>query len=1157
MRLSIIVMFCFVWLFSGCATQPSPSIQTLSEFTLPQQVDKWICPLGPMYEGVAQPCDPAQCLEAHEPVEGVPGACCVAGETWDAEKRSCVGPATACPQAHELMDDGECELVRDPAPVLEALCARGSDEHCIVFALQLSSGAYTPRDIERALAILQPHCAQGYVSACSHIGFLFLRRDSISADSQRVRELLEFSCSMGEAASCANLGWVSGGAEAEEATDYYSRACEIRGAGYCLYADLSQLERDDRPSSQREVLERVLGACRSEDRQGCYRYMAEVSELGFLTKRQAFEQVGGQLQRECDEGDTAACRLVIREKLELGHDPSAQIDTLEEACLKGRNFDACSELSVALLESDFAEYRSRAFEPARIACEEGNRANACVTLAEFHRRGDGVKMSIPLVIKYRTIACEHLSKEGCRSLGELRYKKREQSTREDLDAALWAYQRGCDLGDQESCFYTAHIHAWRRSEGLSEEEQDRLAFDLVKRSCDQRGHARSCWWVSRFYRHGRGVETDRKEQESYRARGCMLGEWRACESYLEDGVSSEDELRRALEDFADRAVETRQAALTELGYDPSELGLPSRDDEIMTALESLHEVYAGNCEAYHSKERCTELTRRFDVIISHTEERWAQACEQKDGSSCAYIALIRRAGMGSSTSPREYIQYFEKACWYGDIQACHTAGQAWFDGVEVNHSASKAADLLVKACSVTVPDTQTCEHALYASAMASRKVNEAKKAYREHCDKKNISKERCDFDLDRISTHLAHRFSHYAEREARSLCKRGVIGGCAADAIELGERQPVKALEVARRACEREAQPDCSALGYLMSVSDDAGRRAEGEQLLEKSCHENSEARSCFRLGEVMTRRDDLMARVKAREAWEEGCELEELTSCHRLGQLYLLSHRIEPDASKAQSYFDRACALGEWQSCSFERALAKGKLTAKKRVEVEIPTPGALVWEPLAKQECVGLDVSKCVERSQMYEAAGDTSKAIRAYVEAADMYWSIEARRDDAQEYYTKVVELTQQSELEAVGCWARVMRLEPAMVEFRDRAQARVWNNVSDTMNFIKEAGKLLRRYTELRKNGCKTSTLLRLRTPQIVHLVAYVMDQWRAQFRSDIAAHYITFGKIQESQIKTEEAARIAYRGCVKFGEGAVADDPFVRTCGRELARFGEE
>jgi TPR repeat protein len=83
-------------------------------------------------------------------------------------------------------------------------CDRRDEISCVRLATLRSLGRGVPRDVEAALAVLEPSCDRGTQEACYRLG-LHLSATGIAADRTRARDVLAASCKAEFAESCAAL----------------------------------------------------------------------------------------------------------------------------------------------------------------------------------------------------------------------------------------------------------------------------------------------------------------------------------------------------------------------------------------------------------------------------------------------------------------------------------------------------------------------------------------------------------------------------------------------------------------------------------------------------------------------------------------------------------------------------------------------------------------------------------------------------------------------------------------------------------------------------------------------------------------------------------------------------------------------------------------
>jgi uncharacterized protein len=150
-------------------------------------------------------------------------------------------------------------------------------------------------------------------------------------------------------------------------------------------------------------------------------------------------------------------------------------------------------------------------------------------------------------------------------------------------------------------------------------------------------------------------------------------------------------------------------------------------------------------------------------------------------------------------------------------------------------------------------------------------------------------------------------------------CKRGVAEACAdlAQRFASGTKGAVqdlqKVLELGERACDLGDAVSCNRMGALYGSADQGRldlRRAA--RFREKACN-LKRPEGCYNLAVMHSRGEGVAVdKKRALELYRRACEEDHAAGCHNAGVL----ERGDGHAETAKRLFDRACALGNKDSC-------------------------------------------------------------------------------------------------------------------------------------------------------------------------------------------------------------------------------------------------
>ncbi len=250
-----------------------------------------------------------------------------------------------------------------------------------------------------------------------------------------------------------------------------------------------------------------------------------------------------------------------------------------------------------------------------------------------------------------------------------------------------------------------------------------------------------------------------------------------------------------------------------------------------------------------------------------------KACELQSGSGCATLGFLYATGKAVKKDDKRATVLYRKSCELGDAQGCYNAGLMAESGRGVKEDAARAAADYEAACELGSSTGCTNLGFLYERGGGGR--------------------------ADR-----ARALSLYQQGCDGSSCSSSNLGGC----VNVGRayrdgigtaKDEAKAAEIFRAACERPLSQD------------------------EPNAATNS-ARACSLLGGLYIAGEGIPKDMEhGRDFSILGCDRGDSFGCFNAAVCF--SSGAEADPAKAANYFDRACKLGDGESCH-ELALAYEK---------------------------------------------------------------------------------------------------------------------------------------------------------------------------------------------------------------------------------------
>ncbi|EYF05680.1 tetratricopeptide repeat protein [Chondromyces apiculatus] len=204
---------------------------------------------------------------------------------------------------------------------------------------------------------------------------------------------------------------------------------------------------------------------------------------------------------------------------------------------------------------------------------------------------------------------------------------------------------------------------------------------------------------------------------------------------------------------------------------------------------------------------------------------------------------------------------------------------------------------------------------------------------------------------------------------AEPSCPKGLVlaeGKCTAAASAPAYQCDPKNADECKAQCGKKHAGSCAALGalYLSGSERDPAKAAEAF----KTACDGGAAAGCVRLG-VLTAEGAGVTKdaAAATKLFEKGCTEGEAAGCGLLGKAYLTGEGVTADPAKAAALLAQACDGGDDRSCG-----AAGPLYAEGR---GVPADAKRAAE-LYKRACDGSDAPSCDALGMMHETGNGAPK-------------------------------------------------------------------------------------------------------------------------------------------------------------------------------------
>lgn len=351
--------------------------------------------------------------------------------------------------------------------------------------------------------------------------------------------------------------------------------------------------------------------------------------------------------------------------------------SLDQACVLGRA-DACEEAK---------RRRDEAFALRTVSeCEDPELplASACVQLGDLLQVREIGATELDDFDAYQR-GCELGDEEGCKRLGD--YVDRWGITHPRVVAAEQQLQTACDQGEQRACIGTGHLLV--RHDPKSEAYGK--ALTLFSAACAA-GESSGCIAGAEQRRIGNAKKVEAPEPLSLWGSACDLSSAPGC-------LGLGDKLVRSKKTWPDAYTAWSRACDTGAPHACTEIGLLVREKHDPWPEEQPSEVYLEEgCETGDA-EGCywlaeTDLPKKGEppepayLLLE-------QSCEGEFGQGCADLAEVH---LGRKTSFDDEIAagHFQSACANAHFESCKELGQMYLRGKGVEKDRVKAKEFLQK-----------------------------------------------------------------------------------------------------------------------------------------------------------------------------------------------------------------------------------------------------------------------------------------------------------------------------------------------------------------------------------------------------------------------------------------------------------------------------
>ncbi len=237
------------------------------------------------------------------------------------------------------------------------------------------------------------------------------------------------------------------------------------------------------------------------------------------------------LTTACDGGVALAC-LVGSKYLADASTTEGAPDTsntqhrleMEYACLSGQG-EACLQVGLLVRAGDdgFPQDLARAVEAYSRGCNLGD-SRSCNNLGDALSYGEGVDRDLERGVEAFDKSCHLGEALGCANLG-FRFE-RGLGVARDAAKARSLYRDACNVGSAYACL---HVELAIADRGVHPKDSA-AELERWSRACERGRDGRACAFLGLMYDDGPdGLARDEPKSQAAMARGCDLGEPRACD----------------------------------------------------------------------------------------------------------------------------------------------------------------------------------------------------------------------------------------------------------------------------------------------------------------------------------------------------------------------------------------------------------------------------------------------------------------------------------------------------------------------------------------------------------------------------------------------------------------------------------------------------
>ncbi len=531
-------------------------------------------------------------------------------------------------------------------------CDGGFSQGCVELGVMHEQGVATARDYKKAFNLYQRACKADNPDGCAHLGILY-SSDGRGAGLDRVRamEYFKSACAKNSALGCTELGntyFRGAGMEREkqkendeQAAKLYEKACNLwGGAEGCARLGYLMLYGYGVKKDTYNAVVKIEKGCKEGSGYACVE-LGKIYQSGTYKARDAVKAFE-YFEQACNLFEGEGCRLIgqlYRNGEGVARDDARAHQYFERGCRTGHP-RACYHVGQDFYWGNGVKTdHAKAFSHFEHSCS-GGFADSCNDTGALYAQGQGVKEDKQKACGLYEVGCEQGSSKACDNLGKLIQSEVCKSS--PKERALELFAQSCEKGDSAVC---GKLASWYRY-GTFTQKDAMKAVQFYRKGCDK-AHFQSCTDLAGMYRSGSGMARNDAEAFKYYSRACTGRMESACDAMAEMYASGQGV-----------AANPAQAALIRKG---------SCDRGNTMSCRSLAKMYAEG----------VGVEKKDPAMAATLHEK---ACYLRSNNDCYELALAYEKGEGVKQDGKKTAEFFQRACNFGNYQACYNMGYFIYRG---------------------------------------------------------------------------------------------------------------------------------------------------------------------------------------------------------------------------------------------------------------------------------------------------------------------------------------------------------------------------------------------------------------------------------------------------------------------------------------------